>query len=71
MTIEVPNDHVNPENSQVIIVLTGEPLRIREQIKRIADEIIDPRYSKPIQGTEMEYKVVSTVITPIWESKTR
>lgn len=72
MKIEVPNDHDNPENSQLIIVLTGDKKQIEEKLQGILKNWQNDKspYRKPRQGTEISYKVTTTIITPSWEGIT-
>lgn len=68
MQINIPNDHENPRDSQLIISITGSKEAIREKLKKICQEF-DSEYGKPCQGTVSMYKCVSTVITPVWNGQ--
>ena len=65
LTIEFPNDHDQPQDSQVLIAITGTtPEAIKEQLQDILYDI--ERYHKPIQGTSIYHNCTKTVYTPVW-----
>ncbi len=65
MNIKLPDDHECPNDSQLIIALTGDKDQIKKELERILSEFNDS-YGRPRQGTQISYKSVSTVITPVW-----
>lgn len=67
MKIELPNDHENPTDSQVIIAITGTPIAIADRLATIMDQLLE--HPKPIQGTTIAYNAASTIITPVWKGK--
>lgn len=68
MKIEIPNDHECPDNSQLILVLTGDSRNIKNKLKEILEQF-DDSYGKPRQGTCIDYRLTTTVITPIWNGE--
>lgn len=67
MTVTFNSDHNDPQDSQVIIALTGSPRYILETLEAIIDNC--KRYGKPIQGQEWSSDGKSHIITPVWNKE--
>lgn len=67
MLQQFPEDHNNPDDSQVIIAITGTPLYIKEKLIEALEQV--NTYGKPIQGTELSFGGTKTTITPVWNKK--
>jgi hypothetical protein len=68
MQITINDDHLDPQDSQVIIALTGSRHAIVERLEKIVAEC-KASYGKPIQGQVWSADVRSHVITPIWKGE--
>lgn len=64
MNIKTAEEHNNPEDSQLILIITGTPDNIRRKLKEVSEFGM-----KPWQGTSLEYKCTTSIITPIWGGK--
>ena len=68
MNVSFPNDHENPENSQLLLAITGTPEAIINRLEEILAEC-KGFYKKPIQGTSSQFHCTSSIIRPIWDKK--
>ena len=59
-------DHSQPTDCQVLIAITGTREGIIERLREILQQT---ETHKPIQGTGVYHKVVSSVITRKWGGK--
>lgn len=70
MYVNFPNDdHDNPEDSQLLVAMTGTPEFIKERLAALLAEMNQP-YGKPCQGTGIHHNGTVSVITPLWDKKT-
>lgn len=67
MIINIADDHKDPQDSQLIIVLTGTPEYIHRGLESMTKWYGTER--KPIQGTSISNDGRGSIITPIWEGK--
>lgn len=64
MNIQTAEEHKNPEDSQLILIITGTPNAIRRKLEEVSKFGM-----KPCQGTSLEYKCTTSIITPVWGGK--
>lgn len=64
MNIQTAEEHNNPEDSQLILIITGTPDAIRRKLKEVSEFGM-----KPWQGTSLEHKCTTSIITPVWGGK--
>lgn len=67
MTVTFNSDHDNPQDSQVLIALTGSPQYIIEKLEKIIKDCKE--YGKPIQGQIWSSDGNSHIITPVWNKQ--
>ncbi len=63
------SDHDDPQDSQLIVCLTGTPASIKDRLRRIIEEI-DSSYGKPSQIQILSGDGRAEIITPIWNKRT-
>ena len=66
MTHKFNKDHDNPQDSQLIVALTGSPAFIKEYLQQMIKEV-DAVYGKPMQGRISRWNGYADVVTPMWK----
>lgn len=76
MTVELPSDHDNPSDSQLVVCLTGTPAYIEAQLKSLLFDMRSAaylghvhQYKRPAQGTRIHFNGKETIVTPSWEGE--
>lgn len=67
MNVNFSDDHLNPQDSQLIVAITGSPEYIKNELNRLLEDITI--YNKPLQGGRVQYGGVVHVLTPIWNKE--
>jgi hypothetical protein len=67
MNIEFNENHDNPNNSQLVMCLTGNPQFILEKLEEIVEQIKNGPDKKPVQSQIQGSYGHTHVITPIWK----
>lgn len=67
MNVDIPNYHSNPQDSQVIICITGSPEQIKRKLQKITNEVAI--YGKPIQENSNSSGLETYIRTPIWDKR--
>lgn len=67
MNVEIPKYHENPEDSQLLICLTGSTQQILDKLNQISKEIV--LHGKPAQGNIASGNLETYIRTPIWNKR--